>query len=314
MSNELAVQRPESALAAQWAERLNDNADLSDASKQTYSQGMNEFLKWLKDEKIEQVGKKDIERWKSSLKKNHLTANTINTWLTSIRNFFEWAEGEGLISANPIKGVKGIKRKGTKKRHLREKLTDEEVLKVLSLPDRETPIGKRDYAILCLKAFVPIRDIEIHRADLADLSISGDRLVLKVHPKGSVEKDETKVLAAKRLQDAMLEWIEERGRKPGALFVSFSDRSSGERLTLSAIRHIVIHYYRLAGILSPGKTSHSMRHSAITQIVKKAGPMKAKEAAGHVSLDTTMIYYHEEDRLDDPGEAYIDYGGEEENG
>ena len=73
------------------------------------------------------------------------------------------------------------------------------------------------------------------------------------------------------------------------------------------------HYFRQAEVISPDKTSHSMRHSAITKIVKHAGPLKAQEAAGHANLSTTMIYYHEQNRLDDPGEAYIDYDDEERN-
>jgi hypothetical protein len=37
--------------------------------------------------------------------------------------------------------------------------------------------------------------------------------------------------------------------------------------------------------------------------------MKARQVARHVSIDTTMIYTHEADRLDNPGESYIEYSG-----
>jgi hypothetical protein len=32
--------------------------------------------------------------------------------------------------------------------------------------------------------------------------------------------------------------------------------------------------------------------------------------ARHASLSTTMIYYHEVDRVEDPAEGYVDYGRE----
>lgn len=308
MINPLAVRLPEESTLSTWQELLKDDPNLSDATAHTYAQGLHKFREWLAKNKIESVGRRDVERWKAELSKGGCTPNTVNTWLSGIRHFYAWAEGEGLVTGNPSQGVKGVKRKDTKTRHLREKLSDEEIRKVLALPNRETPVGIRDYAILCLKAYVPIRDVEIHRADFADLSIRDDVMVLKVQPKGSREKSEVKVIAKAIPQDAMSAWLAVRGRKPGALFTSLSDRSLGKRLSLSFIRHMVIAYYRVAGITEAGKTSHSMRHSAITKIVKAAGPMKAKEAAGHASLDTTMIYYHEENRLDDPGEAYIDYG------
>ena len=34
---------------------------------------------------------------------------------------------------------------------------------------------------------------------------------------------------------------------------------------------------------------------------------KARQVARHASIDTTMIYVHEADRLDNPGEQFIDY-------
>ena len=52
---------------------------------------------------------------------------------------------------------------------------------------------------------------------------------------------------------------------------------------------------------------------AISKIARK-DILKARQLARHSSIDTTMIYVHEADRLDNPGEALIDYvngnGGE----
>jgi hypothetical protein len=35
--------------------------------------------------------------------------------------------------------------------------------------------------------------------------------------------------------------------------------------------------------------------------------MQARAMARHKSLDTTMVYYHELDRLSNPAEAFINY-------
>jgi hypothetical protein len=39
--------------------------------------------------------------------------------------------------------------------------------------------------------------------------------------------------------------------------------------------------------------------------------LKARQVARHVSIDTTMIYVHEADRLTDPGESWIEYNDAE---
>ena len=83
-------------------------------------------------------------------------------------------------------------------------------------------------------------------------------------------------------------------------------RSRWERLGTSAIRHMVKGYYQQAGIVDKRKTTHSLRHSAISKVAKQ-NVMKARQVARHASIDTTMIYVHENDRLTDPGEQFIDY-------
>jgi hypothetical protein len=55
------------------------------------------------------------------------------------------------------------------------------------------------------------------------------------------------------------------------------------------------------------RTSHSLRHSAISKVAKH-DLLKARQVARYVSIDTTMIYVHEQDGLSNPGEAFIDYG------
>lgn len=56
------------------------------------------------------------------------------------------------------------------------------------------------------------------------------------------------------------------------------------------------------------KTTHSLRHSAITNAIRRgASPMQVQAMARHASFDTTLGYYHEVSRLDDPAEDLIHY-------
>jgi integrase/recombinase XerD len=285
-----------------------ESGEISDTTRRAYQVGMDKFLTWWTDNDGGQVDGDTLRRWIADLKRQGRKPNSINTWRAGVRAFFTWAVGAHRLIYNPTLGVKGAKRKGTKRKHKRDALTDTEVRRVLAQPDTSTPEGKRDKAILVLMAYTAARTIELHRADLADLSTQDGRLVLKVQGKGDVESDDLLVLANPAAEAALYDWLAARGNKPGPLFTSLSNRSRGDRLSLRSFRELVKGYYRSAGIQASNKTTHSLRHAAITNAVRHGAPIqKVQSMARHASLDTTMIYFHETDRIDNPAEQFISY-------
>ncbi len=226
-----------------------------------------------------------------------------------MRSFFGWLAEMEEIPFDPTQAIKGASRKGSAKRHVRESLTDREVIRLLEQPNRETQEGVRDYAMLCLMLYTAARGIELHRADVEDLQTMDGALVLNVQGKGHYEKDDFLVLSHEA-ESAMRDWLVLRGKEGGALFTSSSNFSKGERLSRRAMRGIVKGYFDAAG-LHGNKTTHSLRHTAITSAIRHNAPIqKVKGMSRHASLDTLMIYYHEADRLSDPAEKYISYASE----
>jgi len=315
MNTDLAVSTPVPALIGLWEDALQLDAQagqLSETSAAIYRRGMNRFYTWLFTQNVDVVSPTVIKQWMAAEKDLH-KPSSVNTWYAGVKRFFTWAVGEGLLLNNPTEGVKNVKRRGTNKRHLRDALTDREVLRILAAPDRSTDAGKRDYAILCLMAFCALRQIEVQRLDVDDLSTVDGLPVLRITGKGAEDDDEIAVIAHPRAQDAIYEWLAVHPTDAGAMFVALGNRSRNVRLSLRSIRGLVKGYYKSAGVKNGKKTTHSLRHSAITKVAKK-DIMKAQQVARHVNINTTMIYVHEADRLDDPGEAFIDYvngnGGE----
>jgi len=166
----------------------------------------------------------------------------------------------------------------------------------------------RDRAILTLMAYCGLRTIEIQRANIDDLKVNG-RMVLWVWGKGHKEADEYVVIP--REQERIIRaWLAERAKygSDPALFISLSHRNCGERMTTRAIRNLVIDKYRKAGIYDDTKTTHSLRHSAITSAIRHgATPMQVQAMARHSSFNTTLGYIHEVNRLDAPAEDLIAY-------
>ncbi len=319
MSKALTVSQPQAitpdsnvrALVSDWHAALDlqvNAGELAETTATTYKRGMGQFLEWA--EQRETLSDETIRQWKADLLAEGYKPGAVNTWLAGVRAFFAWAVGARRLLHNPAAAVKGAKRTGTSKAHKRSALTDAEVLRVLEAPNRETDQGKRDAAIIYLMAYTAARQVEAHRADLTDIKTEGGRLVLAVRGKGRQEADELIVIAHPDAEAALHDWLSARGNEPGALFVSLSNRAKNERLSLRAIRGIVKAAYKAAGVVGKNKTTHSLRHTAITTAVKRGAPIQKVQAmARHANISTTMIYYHETDRIENPAEEFIRYNG-----
>ena len=300
-----------SELVNTWRAALNLRVEAGEMSKNTalaYGRGAAKFMTWCKSSGVSDADPDTFRTWKAALLKYGYKPATVNAWLAGVKSLFAWAVENRRLPYNPVEHIKGASRKGTTKKHVREALTDLEVKRVLAAPDATTKAGKRDLAILSLMVYTAARTVEVNRADLADLRTENGRLVLYVTGKGHVEADAVIVVANHKAENALYDWLAVRGNQPGPLFTSLSDRSRGQRLGLRALRMIVKEYFRIAGVHG-NKTTHSLRHTAISKAILKGAPIqKVQSMARHKNIDTTMIYYHEVDRLTNPAEDFIDYG------
>jgi len=278
-----------------------------------YKKGMQKFTDWMQAERPDSISPDTIREWIAYMLKDN-QKRSVNTWLAGVRSFFTWCTDARLIPYNPTATVKGASRKGETQTHRKNPLTNAEVRRLLAMPDTSTAQGARDNAILHLFLFTAMRSVEINRSDLSDWQTIGSQQVIYYQGKGHDEADEYKVVVDP-VADAVQLWLSYRGNKPGALFTSLSDRSQGERLSLRAIRNLIKDYMHSAGIDDPKKTTHSLRHTAITNaIVNGATLRQVQVLAGHASANTTSIYIHNVDRLTNPGEKFIDYSNHNGNG
>jgi len=284
------------------------SGELTKPTVQTYKIGMAKFMTWFLDTQFDQVDPDIFRHWIADMFDRGYKKRTINTWLSGQKAFFRWALDARLIPWNPTATVKGKSRKGETRLHVRKVLTNAEVRSLLEQPDRSTLQGVRDYAILSMFVFTAMRTVEVNRADLADLQTIGNQPVIYFQGKGHTDKTDDYKVINENLADALQDWIRARGNQPGALFTSFSDRTRGQRLSLRALRDIVKTYMVQAGIDDPAKTTHSLRHTAITNVILHGGSLQqAQTLAGHVNSATTDIYVHAVDRLQNPAENLIDY-------
>lgn len=292
-----------------WLQKRVEAGELAEQTRITYRNGMGRFIDWCYANHIQSVTNAVIMDWLADLRKSVKTG-TANTWLSGLRAFTAWAVGAGQLPHDPCSGVKGATRRGAWKKRRHEMLTDAEMARLLAcFPD--TPEGKRDRALIYLMAYTAARTIEIHRANVENLKTTAGQLVLEVQGKGQLEATDIVVLSHADAVNAVHDWLAVLGKQTGPLFTSLSNRTHGQRLALSTIRGLVKKAYRACGIVGESKSTHSLRHTAITNAIRHGAKVqKVQQMARHADISTTMIYYHETDRIDDPAEAYISYKNE----
>ena len=292
------------------AERLEElidryiyNLDAKPTTAATYKKALKQFIKWLLDNDIKEIGRADLIEYKRFLTANY-TAATTSSYITAIKGLFKWLEAER-ISPNIAANIKGAKNaKGFKK----DTLTPEQAKRILKKIDRGTLDGLRNYALFNLLLRSGLRTIEAQRANINDIRQEAGQALLYIQGKGRDSKDDFIILTAATLEP-IREYIAARNEKnsEAALFISHSHRNNGERLTVRSISRIVKNAMREAGIDSERLTAHSLRHSAITfSLLGGATLQEAQSLARHTSILTTTIYAHNINRIAAAPEEKID--------
>ena len=269
--------------------------DAAPRTVQTYKGNIRQFVKWTAQKGIQRPTRQDIIAYRDELK-TRCKPSTTQSYITALRIFFTWTEQAG-IYPNIAAHVKGAK---LDTNHKKDALTAAQAKALLDSIDRTTAQGMRDYAIIVLMLTGGLRDVEISRADLADLQPG--RLYLQ--GKGREERTEfIKVVPA--AQDALSSYL--KSRAPGtALFTSYSNHNRGGRLSPRSVSRLVKERLRAAGMDSDRLTAHSLRHAAVTLALLGGLPLdEVQQFARHRNITTTQIYAHNLDRANNRSEDTI---------
>jgi len=274
--------------------------DGSPATIRTYKACVIRFASWLADRELN-ADYESIVIYKKYLGES-MKAKAINTHLSAIKDLFKFLERKGI--KNEARNVKKEKIAGG---FVRDPLTAEQVQQILNSIDRTTLNGAREYALFKLLIHTGLRECEAVRADLDDIATKGNSTVLYIQGKGESEKNNYVVLYPS-VMEALQNYFKIRGAKPGEpLFISTSNHNRGERISTRTVQRIVKSLYERNGIINKNITTHSTRHTAVTlSILNGANIQQAQAMARHKNINTTMLYYHNINRLEDNAEAKLE--------
>jgi integrase/recombinase XerC/integrase/recombinase XerD len=175
--------------------------------------------------------------------------------------------------------------------------------------DTQSLEGLRDYAIFNLMARTGLRDIEVSRALTGDIRMETGQPVLWIQGKGRDSKDDFVILTPEALKPIKA-YLKARGRvkKDGPLFCSHSDRNRGEALSTRSISRIIKNSMRAVGLDDSRLTAHSLRHTAISLSIQGGASLQQAQAmARHTDSKTTLVYFHNLERISLGAEKFIHF-------
>jgi site-specific recombinase XerD len=205
---------------------------------------------------------------------------------TSIRVFLRFLVASHGLPAGIVGAVPTIRQ--WKLASLPKHLSLEEVDRTLATCDRQSPVGRRDHAILLLLTRLALRAGEVARLRLTDIDWREGEVA--IHPPKSAR--ERKLPLPNDVGQAIAEYVQNGRPKSTRPFIFLRTRAPFSPITgVSTVSGIAKRHLKLAGISTRGLSAHAFRHTAATRMVRRGvGFKQVADVLGHRLLETTNIY------------------------
>jgi integrase/recombinase XerD len=245
--------------------------------------------------KIEDVTRSDVMDFLASLYRSGLDSRSVARHLVSVRVLFRFLLGDGIISADPTENIDSPKIRQS----LPTYLSVAEVDRLLALPDKHTPEGLRDKAILDTLYSCGLRISELIGLNLNDVDFHGGT----IHCVGKGSKERLVPVGRKALE-SLEKYVrvgrpqleKSRRKRVSVPFIFLNCR--GTQLGRGGAWQIISGYGRALGLRNK-LTPHKLRHSFATHLLERGADLRSVQIMlGHSDISTTQIYTHVlEDRL-----------------
>jgi integrase len=248
-------------------------------------------------EQVRNVSFLHVNQFILDLERSGTRPATIKRKVTALRAFFDWALALGILERNPAHRLL-IRRVATARREDRAiiVLTDEEARRLIAAARTE-----RDALLIRTLIYAALRRSEAAAMNIEDLQHIGPYPILNLpHTKGG---ENQYVKLPVNIYVDILAFVQPRTEGP--VWTSLSTNHKGGRLHPFSIYRIVNETARRAG-LGDRIGAHTMRHTGCTLAIEGGASIQQVQShARHKSLETTMAYVHQRDRLKDSAVDHI---------
>lgn len=258
--------------------------DVSKESLNTYRNGIYNFFEYLDKNNIKYPTREDLKGYREFLKESK-SINTANCYLTAIRGLFGYLSDNGLYK-NISLNVKSVKTSRIPKKQILTLEQSKEIYKSL--------IDSREKALFSLMISTGLRGIEVARANIEDIKVYNNDIVLFVQCKKHDDKDEYVKLSEQTIKD-IKDYIGDR--TSGTIFKSNSNRNINNNVTTKTLRLIIKDIFKRFNLDSDTFSLHSLRRSFATISYENGADIHSiQQVLHHRSQITTQRYINQSTR------------------
>lgn len=268
-----------------------ESCGISKCTTGHYASTIKEFLDYTNQKRVHALSSLNLELCNLYIKTlAGFSYKTVEQRICGLRHFLRYLLNKGILDEDIASKIHMAPI--SKTAAIPSAWTADEIKHLISVIDRSSPIGKRDYAMILIACILGLRIGDIKYIRFSDFDWESKKLNIiqnKTHKPLTLPVPEA-------VGWAVIDYIK-NGRpkfyESDYIFIKhmppFDRFSDNDHLS-----HIILHYMNKAGIRrDKNKHSgfHSLRHSAGTMMLEMGTPLPViTEVLGHSNIDVTGIY------------------------
>jgi len=268
---------------------LQLEANRSPNTVRAYRGELRKLERFLRDRghslKMDDLRREDLRAYQRHLAGTLRSPASRARALVAVRSWLRWLAREELVARDLSNGVTLPR----VEQRLPKPMASDELARLLASLPAESPIEKRDRALVHFLISTGCRISEALGLDRTDVPRQGSRVI--VTGKGAKQRA---VYLTDDARAAVNEYLESREDTSMALFVNYDPTcrpGDDRRLTAGGARHVVRRLRRELGAWS-FRSPHVARHTAATSLLEVTGGdvRLVQEVLGHANLNTLQGY------------------------
>lgn len=252
------------------------------------------FMAWAAEREVTRAGEitrpilEAFQRWLYHYQMpgpngRRLSWSTQRQRIGCLRDFFRWLTRQNVILHNPASELELPR---PEKRLPTAGLSQDEVARLMAVPDLTDPLGLRDRAILEVFYATGVRRAELCRLECPDVNPERGTLTVR---KGKNKKDRVVPLGPRAAQ-----WVQRYAREVRPrLLLDAREQTLFLTAYGAAFNPDVVSYMAATWIKRIGRkgSCHLLRHTCATHMLEGGADIRyIQQLLGHEKLETTAIY------------------------
>lgn len=246
-----------------------------------------EFNDYLNSNNVSNITSEDIINYFLSFAKNNTHPHAFYHRATIIKKLLRFLYINKFLSQDLSENVPHAKYQRPKE--LPSSYTNEELSMILNSINRNSKMGKRDYAMISLAVYLGLRAGDIVNLEFSNIDWENNLINLTI----SKTSKEITLPLLPEVGNALLDYIKNSRRQCDLKQIFVSTKGACSKITSSTLYSKVKYYISISKIDIKNRKHgpHALRHSLATRMLKQGQPLPIiSETLGHSDTQVTTIY------------------------